>query len=658
MLSPIKKLSQKSNVYIFILSCLIFSFTCNSMVMASEKDMAQEPMEGKNIQMITPQNNEMVFAKKPVIECDILAPFVQESLYVEFDATDITALVKLEGGKIIFRPVQLVQAGIHQFTLYFNTETGEQVMEQIQFSTRHSKFFETASSTNRVSGGYTRILKKYQDAKDREMSEWEAEANLSTENLLAQGSWSYSFKANGRYYDQQRPAEEPLEDTLELVDFLFTGKYQKDESMVETSIGDVFINESRNTVNNLSRRGGKLVAEYHDAGLSGFVVRSDEIYGSDGDFGLEMDNKDHIMGISSDIDLFSQKANVKTIYATGGTELSEDSFGEWNETGGTKGDVKGVVVTTDFFDSKFATNFEYDRSNYDSDTSDNISAESDSAYFLRAEGTIDKFSYGAEYEHTGLDYQVPASFIRSDWEGYDLKSYYTLDEHAFAASYSKHNDDVDNKSIYGRTYSTQYGLGYDLNIFMSVPITFLWSRDIEENTVSIIDNYTDSYSSSISYMKDAFSLFFTPSYSKTNDKTIDNYDSSNTNLSLSGSYYKEKFSIQPSATFDRYKDYSTNVDTDTETYSLTFTFTIIDNLCINNTGSFSHTTASDDSIDQDVIFNDFQLTYAYPGRIGGIFSPKASLCTSYERNKDMIYGTETEETIVYITLSGDFEISF
>ncbi|MCK5100690.1 MAG: hypothetical protein KAR45_21445, partial [Desulfobacteraceae bacterium] len=84
----------------------------------------------------------------------------------------------------------------------------------------------------------------------------------------------------------------------------------------------------------------------------------------------------------------------------------------------------------------------------------------------------------------------------------------------------------------------------------------------------------------------------------------------------------------------------------------------IENLCINNTGNFSHMTANDNSIDQYLYSNDFQLTYHCPDRIWGIFSPTASLCASYERTKDRIMGTETEATIVYVTLSGDFGISF
>jgi hypothetical protein len=670
MAYPDKKLLQKNKtcssayslakiakVCFCIQMCFFMFISFSSYAKADSHDTSQDNIL-KNIQMITPLNNGMVHDKKPVIECNINIPFVKESLYIEFDSTDISALVKVDGTRFRFQPVQVVQPGMHQLAVAFTTLNGEQVMEQFQFATRHSKYFKTAYSRNSAFVDYTTIVKKHQDAKDREMSAWDAEANLATENFLAEGSWSFGFRANGRYHDEERAIKEPLEDNLELVDFLFTGKYQKNKSMLETSLGDVLINESRNTVNNLSRRGGKIVTEYGAAGLSGFVVRSDQIYGSDGDYGLELDDKDHIFGVAGDLDLFKNRANIKAVYVSGGTEPDDESFGLWDVAGGTKGDVRAVILTTDFFKQKLATSFEYDRSNYDSDTSDSIHPKSDKAYLLSANGAIRNFSYSAEYEYTGLYYQVPGNYVRSDWEGYTLNSYLTLEKHSFGAMYSEYNDDVEQVSIYGRTNSTEYRLDYSLNIFPSVPITLQWMKNIEKNRISVIDNYTDTYSSSISYMKDMYSLYFTSSYSETNDRTIDDIDSSLFSSNLSGSYIKEWFSIQPSIDFNRSKDFQTHVYTDTKTGSLTVTATLLENVSINNLGSYSRITANDHSVEQDYYSNDFQLTYEHPKRIWGIFSPKASLGARYYKTKDKIMDVYTEEAIVYMTLSGNFETSF
>ncbi len=655
-----KKLLHQSRVCALFQIGLFVFFVFNSTAIAEENNNLDGAIQAKTVQMLAPENNGMVISKKPLIECIIKIPFAKESLYIEFDMTDISTLVKLDGNKFRFRPVQVVPPGNHQLMVSFNDENGEQIVEQFQFVSRHSKFFETAYSRNKVSGGYTRVLKKYQDAKTKKMLTWQAEANLSTENLLSRGPLSFNFKANGRYHDQEDSVEEPLGDPFELVDFLFTGKYEKDKYMLGTSVGDLLINESRNTVNNLSRRGGNLVASYGKAGLSGFVVRSDQIYGSDGNYGLRLDNDNHIIGISSSLDLLDKKTTIKAIYITGGTRADDDTFGTWNKTGGTKGHVKGIVVKTDFFNQKFATTFEYDKSNYDGDLSDSLKSKSDKAYFLQAEGNIKKFIYSAEYEYTGRNYQVPGNnTIRSDWKGYTLRTSLNFEKHMLGLSYAKHNDDIDKKdSVRGQTEYTDYIFDYGLNAFESVPMTFSWTHNIVKNHDSIIDNYTDTYSSNLSYTKDSFSLSFTPSYSKTNDKTTENNDSSNLCLNLSGSYSKEIFSIQPGIGFNRYKEYLTNVYTDTDTYSLTIALAVIKNFSINNTGTISYTNSSDNTIDQDCIANELQFTYEHPGRFWGIFSPRASLCTNYSKTKDRIQKTDTEETIVYVTLSGDFELSF
>ncbi len=611
------------------------------------------------VRMISPVPGTLVFSKKPVIEFQINVPYEAPSLYVALDNTDVSEIVEFTDDGFTFKPIQVLPAGDHSLYITLTAQNGARVEKEFFFKTRHSKMFETAYSKNSVSGGYTAVLKKYQDAKDKEMSDWTTEANITTENYVQEGAWNMNLTANGRYHDQELPLQEPVDDNFELVDFLFKSRYQKNRYQVETAVGDIVVDESRNTVSNLARKGGKIAGEYGAAGVAGFAVKSEHVYGTPDNMGLGYDRDDHILGVSGDVDLFTERANIKTVYVSGGTEPDTESFGTWSETGGTKGDVRAIVLATDFFQNKLATLFEYDRSDYDDDTSDNSGSEKDNAYYLRAGGTVKNFSYSAEYEHTGPDYHVPGNTaIQSDWEGYTFRGDLSLENHSFGGRYSEYNDDVDRDSIYGRTEYTDYMVNYGLNILKSAPMTFSFARSIQENRISDVDNYTDTYTSTVSYTKDRYNLFFSPSYSVTNDQTDVDYDSSNLSLNLSGSYYKENFSIQPSYGFNRYKDLTTDEYMDTDTYGLSFLIPISTNVSISDTGYYSRMTASDDSVDQDSFYNDLQVTYSHPGRIRGIFSPSASLTLSYEKTKDRVAGTETEETILYLTLSGDLEMSF
>ncbi len=655
VLSAFNCFARITGFVVSVETCLLVFLVAGPPAVAGEKDM-KEP---EKVQMISPEHNTLVHDKKPAIRVNINMPYQGDSLYVEFDMTDVSEIVTRDPQGFEFRPVQVIPAGSHQISVQFITRRGEQITRHFNFFSRHSKTFETAYSDNTVSGGYTRVLKKYQDARDREMSDWEAEANIKTENHLKEGPWSFGFNANGRYHDQEQRLEEPFDDNFELVDFLLKGKYEKSRYMLSSAVGDIVADESRNTVSNLARKGGRVSGEYGPAGFSGFAVESEQVYGTPDNMGVGFDRDDHILGVSGDVDLFRNRANIKTVYVSGGTEPESDSFGTWSDTGGTEGDVRAVVLATDFFQNRLATLFEYDRSRYDGDTSDSTGAEHDNAYFLKAGGTVKSFSYSAEYEYTGPDYQVPGNTtIQSDWEGYTFSGDLSLENHSFGGQYSKYNDDVDHDSVYGRTEYTDYMVNYGLNMFNSAPMTFSFSRGIQENRLSEIDNYTDTYTSTLSYMKDRFNLFFSPSYSETNDRTWMDYDSSNLSLNLSGSYYEGNFSIQPSYGFNRYKDLTTDEYMDTDTYGLSFFIPITDNISINDTGYYSSMTASDDSLDQDSYYNDFQVTYSHPGRLRGILSPSASLSLSYEKTKDNVAGTETEETILYLTLSGDLEMSF
>ena len=623
---------------------------------AGSQDQA---LVSQRIRMVSPAPGTLVFSKKPFIEFQVNAPYEKTTLYVELDNTDVSEIVELTDDGFSVEPIQVLSAGTHSLYILLTTLNGLRIAREFYFKTRHSKNFETAYSKNSVSGGYTTVLKKYQDAKDKEMSDWTTEANITTESYVEEGAWNMSLTANGRYHDQDLPLEEPVEDNFELVDYLLRSRYQNKRYQVETAVGDIVADESRNTVSNLARKGGKIAGEYGAAGFSGFAVKSEHVYGTPDNLGLEFDRDDHILGVSGDIDLFTERANIKTVYVSGGTDPDTESFGTWSETGGTKGDVRAIVLATDFFQNKLATLFEYDRSNYDDDTSDGSGAEKDNAYFLRAGGTVKNFSYSAEYEYTGPDYQVPGnSAIQSDWEGFVFRGDLSLENHSFGARYSKYNDDVDHDSLYGSTEYTGYMVDYGLNMLKSVPMTFSFARSIQENRVWEVDNYTDTYTSTVSYTKDRYNLFFSPSYSETDDQTDMDYDSSNLSLNLSGSYYKENFSIQPSYGFNRYKDLTTDVYMDTDTYGMSFFIPISANVSMSDTGYYSRMTASDDSVDQYSYYNDFQVTYSYPGRIRGIFSPSASLTLSYEKTKDKVAGMETEETILYLTFSGDLEMSF
>ena len=115
--------------------------------------------------------------------------------------------------------------------------------------------------------------------------------------------------------------------------------------------------------------------------------------------GLGFNSTDHIMGTSLQTDFFDKQLTIKAIYARGGQE--GNSFGSWSEDGPRKGDVAGIVLSSDFFNQRFTTDFELDTVNYDKNTEDDSDDVNDKAYRIRIGGLTEVYDYNVSYKYTG-----------------------------------------------------------------------------------------------------------------------------------------------------------------------------------------------------------------------------------------------------------------
>ena len=153
-------------------------------------------------------------------------------------------------------------------------------------------------------------------------------------------------------------------------------------------------------------------------------------------------------------------------------------------------------------------------------------------------------------------------------------------------------------------------------------------------------------------------MSFSPEYSKKDDYAASDYDTSSKTLGLSLSYSKERFSISPSIRFNRYKDYTSNVETDTVNYDISFNFSLLEGLELTGTGGYGTLEADDNSIDQDSFFGDLQLTYSFASPIRILTSPSIMLKATHNSTDDKAFDSDSNETIIYILLNGILELSF
>lgn len=650
-----RKKRKTASVHSFIAVIIFILYSC---LMAGSV-AASEP-----IRFITPAANQMVFSKKPVVECHIPVSFDKETLMVEFDYTDMTALIKITDTGFKLKPLQVIPPGTHSVTVSFLDSSNNEVSQTLQFDTRHTETFEQADSQNTISVNYRNVLKKLDDAGQRYMPSWTVTSNINSANTIAEGPYTLSLNTNLQYFDQQTGVDPPQEKGLEVIDYQFAGQYEKDGVRVAAALGDVYINETQNTVSVLSRRGGSLNVDVQNVYASGFVVRSDQAYGLDGEDGLEFDDTDHIYGATLGVRLFEEKLDIKSIYVKGGESNQDTSYGIWPAPGGTTGDVYGFEVKTDFFEQKLMTRLEYDRSDYDADTSDTQTSTADEAWLAGIEGTIDQFNYNLLYTHNGADFQVPGNYsIQSDREGVDASTGYTFDIQSINAFFAQHNDNVDSDPASETITYSRYGIEYSIYPDDLPSFSLMCERNSEESEnepagTAETNTYVDQFSGTIQYDKDMWMVGLRPSYSQVNDRTADNYDSHTTDLQIYGSYSHDRFSLGPSFAWNISKDDSTDIKTDTLTSQLQFSVNIIEELTFGGNVSYTRMYSDDDSIDSDDYNGDVMLEYRFPNPIKGLISPAIILQATHQNNKDATISSESKETIIYLLFSADLNLSF
>jgi hypothetical protein len=616
------------------------------------------------IEFITPLDSQMVFSKKPVLECKILVPFDAQSLRIELDYTDMTALAQITNIGFKLKPVQVVSPGTHTLTVSFNDNNNQAIIKELQFQTRHTETFEQADSQNYINVNYTNVLKKLDDANSREMSNWTVTSSINSQNTIAEGPFEFSLNTNLQYLDQQLGVEDPQEKGLEIIDYQFSGKYEKDSTRVLAALGDVNINETQNTVGGLARRGGSINIDINKLYASGFVVRSDQAYGLDGEYGLDFDDTDHIYGGTFGVRLFENRLDIKTIYAQGGEANQDTSYGIWPDPGGSRGDVYGFEIKTDFFDQKMISRFEYDSSDYDDDTSDSQDSKSDEAWFAGVEGQIDIVNYRASYDYTGLNYNAPGNYsILADREGFSTGAGLNFETQSISGFFEQHDNNVDDDPALTTTTSSRIGMEYSLFPLEWPTLMLLCERSVEDSSnepsgTFETKTYTDTFSGTIEYQKEAWLIGTRPLYSQVDDKTTNDYDTSTKEMTLYCSYTHDKFTLGPSFSWNISKDHSSDVKTDTLTSQLGFSINIIEGLTFGGNIAYTKMYDSSDSVDSNDYNGDVQLEYGFTSPIKDFVSPSIILQATHQNNNDEIADSESKETIIYLLLSADLNLSF
>jgi hypothetical protein len=644
---------------VLVILCFLFSVLYDSVYAQSNS------VSDSLIQLLTPPEGTQVIGKKPVIECSIKVPFDPQKLLVLLDGTDVSGILEITPEGFKYRPMGVLVSGNHTLSITAYTAEGMELKKDFTFSTRHSAAFEEAYSNNEITTLYEKLLGQSDEAINQ--PSWKEESNLASDSKLKEKGWEFRFNTNVRHLDQNLLVTPPLEKGLSLANYLFQGKYTANRFSFLSEIGDVQINETSNTVQGLARRGGDLVFQSKDLHLQlrSFVVKSEQVFGFNGGMGIEGPSDDHIMGVSGDVGLISDKLRFRTIYVRGGEE--GDSLGISTTGGEKKGDVLGLLLTTDFFKQKLKTETEVDFSRFDADTSDEFPRDHDKAYRLKIGGASGIYTYEGLYEYMGPNYEVIGNpYLQKNREGYTLKAGANHPIHIVNLSFSQYNDNVNKDDLYPRIYTYQGTADYIFNKFQSLPIglsyqkTRLDSRWEPPETFPIkID--TDTVIGTINYIKPPWNLGFSTSYSLQNDLTDESNDTTNVTLTLTPALILDKpsLSVSPSYSFTRSISRITNVHTDTHTATLDLRGDLFDKkLSYGFGGTHSIFKASDGSSNQDTLSTNFNVLYLLVKNLWGILNPSVGIRGLYNRTNDRILDQTTNEFALFLVIQTTMQFSF
>jgi hypothetical protein len=124
---------------------------------------------------------------------------------------------------------------------------------------------------------------------------------------------------------------------------------------------------------------------------------------------------------------------------------------------------------------------------------------------------------------------------------------------------------------------------------------------------------TDVLGLNVNYAKGAFGIDMYGQYSRQNDRTESDFDTSITTLTLSPSYTLETFSAFSSISLNQSKDHTTDVRTDTYTISLDLLGSFYRQLFTYELGgSYDQTSSTDNLIDTDGVVGYCRLAYHLP----------------------------------------------
>ncbi|HEC20712.1 MAG TPA: hypothetical protein ENI97_15470 [Gammaproteobacteria bacterium] len=305
-----------------------------------------------------------------------------QTLALELDAIDVTAMVQRDGEFAVYTPVTPLSPGKHTLRVVEYANDGS-ILELAfwTFDVRQSEMFReyALAADSQLTASYRLAEHSFSEPKPG--------------RLQGQGSSQMGFSANnGRWQTQGRfdLLYNSLTDSqtgarkLDAGEFLFSSGNE----YAEARVGHQTVGGGSLVMDNFRRRGVALVGRMAsiNSQATGFSLSSEDVIGFRRGLGVG-DSQRRVDGITIDSSPLKSRPQALFLSLTHLQAQGSDTSGlvaGYGDGGSSKGTAWSLSADSQLLDDRLRLRGELARSDYDFDTADSLGAESDTAYSLLA----------------------------------------------------------------------------------------------------------------------------------------------------------------------------------------------------------------------------------------------------------------------------------
>ncbi len=356
---------------------------------------------------------------------DEIAAGAAVELAVELDEFDVTALLQVEGGRLLLDPPEPLAAGMHQLRLVEYGSDGSIIERGAwSFEVRDGEALQelSASANTSVDLLYRFAGNDLIDPPDNFTAQGAGDARAR----IADGDWSIDADANYFLNSQQDQTIDGKR--LDIGEYLFSGAYEAPTDL-NVRLGHQDIGADNLIMSDFYRRGLSVTLAQPEENLSvtAFALRSEPILGVDNFTGVA-DSENRVQGVmvtARPIASLSENVEVSGTFYEGETRAVGNATGFFGED--SSGSGASLAVDTLWLDQRLRLRGELALTRFDFDDSGDLPADDDLAYSLLAsyalipggdsDGEYVSWDVGVEHKRIGTFFASVANpFVVTDRE--------------------------------------------------------------------------------------------------------------------------------------------------------------------------------------------------------------------------------------------------